>query len=574
MTNKNYWNLAKKDGLQILLIILVISSVFLWFYWGSIRGGVPVAYKGDAIGVLERIRHYAQGEGDFIVSREISRLNAPEQGNWSDYPTDKLPYAIGGFFARFLGVAQGSTANLLLFQVLAGVMFYCCGRPLGMERAQLIAGGILFGLAPFAFIRNINHLSLSAYWHLPVMVLTLMWLWGEPSVSLSRKVGLLLGCGCGFLSGQLNAYYLGIFLVLLTMVLPGGISSRGREALIAYIAILISCISGFLAANADTFIRAATHGWNHAAVSRDLWWMTKFGLFLPDLLIPRDHFLPRIQQEAWKFYYLHVPSELSGESQTAYVGAIAVIGLLVMTVGSVIQISMRAAGRVSPFFWLAVSILLFALPGGVNYLLGACGIQLLRGTNRYSILLACVALYYLCSFRLPQRCPRWLVPTLLIPVTMLGIIDQIPQLPSWEKNEIQEGSRAYSADSHFFPELEKMLPKGAMVFDLPVKDYPESGPVYKMDDYEHLRPLLHTTSLRFSYGTVKGRGDVEWQKVVSGKIPADFVRELQGRNFAAVLVNRRAYEDQGEIWKRKMEAVGCILLAKDDDFFVFSVPRK
>ena len=66
-----------------------------------------------------------------------------------------------------------------------------------------------------------------------------------------------------------------------------------------------------------------------------------------------------------------------------------------------------------------------------------------------------------------------------------------------------------------------------------------------MADYEPFRPYLHTTSLRYSYGTNKGR--VRRGLAGSGDRLASAgacCAALEAAGFGAVIVNRKGYEDR------------------------------
>jgi phosphoglycerol transferase len=249
------------------------------------------------------------------------------------------------------------------------------------------------------------------------------------------------------------------------------------------------------------------------------------------------------------------------------------VGLAFMLVAGVAFICAKKFERISPFFWLSSGTLIFSMAGGVNYLLGSFGFLLLRATNRCSILLSCMALYFICE-QVPlvrrgiHQWMLWLVAALLI---IVGIWDQVPRYPLWEEAIRQKGWADYKSDQGFFGALEKTLPIGGMVFELPVKDYPEMGPIRNMGDYEHFRPMLHTKELRFSYGTIKGRGDIEWQKDLSSKDSGGMIAALESYGFSAILINRKAYEDRGELLKSKILGAGAELLAENNDFFVFRI---
>jgi phosphoglycerol transferase len=241
-----------------------------------------------------------------------------------------------------------------------------------------------------------------------------------------------------------------------------------------------------------------------------------------------------------------------------------------MLISGIALISARKFEKISPFFWLTTGLILFSLAGGINYLLGALGFLLLRATDRSSILISCMALYFLCEKSQPSLCSRWgwVIASFLIGV---GIWDQLPRYPTWEEATRQQAWRDFKSDQNFFGTLEKELPTGAMVFELPVKDYPEMGPVNEMGDYEHFRPVLHTRELRFSYGTVKGRGDNDWQKRVSSETPPEVIRDLERYGFSAILINRKAYKDRGNTLERDLCAAGAALQEMNQDFVILKI---
>jgi len=555
------------------IIIIVISGVFVFFYWNCIQNSLPLSYEGDAFQVLVGIKGCATGENGLFSLRSFHQLNAPFVGSWCDYPFEKVLSWGTGMLSRLLGLALGSTLAVLILQVLAGVSFYACGRAMKFQRSMLIAGGVLFGLAPYAFLQNLQHLTLTAYWHLPLLVLILIWYGWPARVDVSRRDGLTFSCIAAFIAGNLNPYYLGPFLVLLGLLALGAIALRDWKRLGVFLAIVGSSVLGFLIQNLDSLIYAVKHGRNHEAVSRELWWMVKFALYLPDLFFPRAHQNPFINKASWSLYQMHAPQQLWGESQTAYIGMISATGLLLMLVAGVAFISARKFEKISPFFWLSSGTLIFSMAGGLNYLLGSFGFLLLRATNRCSILIACMALYFICE-QVPQI--RKDVHSRLFGITaafliIVGVWDQVPHYPLWEETIRQKAWADYKRDEVFFGALEKALPQGGMVFELPVKDYPEMGPILEMGDYEHFRPMLHTKKLRFTYGTVKGRGDTDWQKDLSSKSTAEMVAGLENYGFSAILINRKAYEDRGELLRREILGTKAESLAENEDFLVFRI---
>lgn len=558
------------------LIVLTISAVFIYFYYTCFDRKVPIAYEGDAFSVLTTIQGYAEDDTNPVTPRFLERLNAPFQGAWSDYPQEKMVFWPAGFLVSWLGLALGSTVYVMILQVLAGLSFYFAGKFLlkseGRE-AWLVAGAILFGLAPYAFLRNLQHLALTAYWPVPLMVVALIWLAWPERTRFTHRGGVVFSCMAAFIGGNFNPYYLGPFLVLLSLLALGAMLRRKWLAVAVFGLVFASAVLGFILQNIDTFIYLAQSGKNPEAVSRNLWWMAKFSLYLPDLFFPRAHMSDWVSKLSWSIYHGRVPEQLWGESQTAYIGLVAGGGLLALLACGVILISARKYEAISPFFWLSAGVILFSVAGGVNYLLGSFGFVLLRAANRSSIMLACMALYFLCEHGPSKIGKGWKIflAALLVAV---GIWDQLPRYPKWEEDVRQRAWKDYERDREFFPTLEAALPKGAMVFEFPVKDYPEMGPIREMGDYEHFRPILHTQDLRVSYGTIKGRGDTDWQKALAGKAPAEIVSDLENKGFSAILINRKAYEDLGKILESELLANGAVSLMGNQDFAVLRLQQK
>jgi phosphoglycerol transferase len=249
---------------------------------------------------------------------------------------------------------------------------------------------------------------------------------------------------------------------------------------------------------------------------------------------------------------------------------VAGAGLIVLLAGGVAFICAKKFDTISPFFWLCSGVILFSVAGGANYFLGSFGFLLLRAANRSSIILACMALFFLCGIA-PSRIPKIWKILIAILILGVGIWDQLPRYPKWEEDVRQRAWNDYERDREFFSTAERQLPEGAMVFEFPVKDYPEMGPIREMGDYEHLRPVLHSKELRISYGTIKGRGDTVWQKELSGKPSVEIRSILENFGFSAILINRKAYEDHGKLLSEGLLEAGCRLLLENQDFIVLGI---
>jgi phosphoglycerol transferase len=111
----------------------------------------------------------------------------------------------------------------------------------------------------------------------------------------------------------------------------------------------------------------------------------------------------------------------------------------------------------------------------------------------------------------------------------------------------------------------------AMIFQLPIIPFPEYPSVVNMTDYEHLKGYLHSSTLRWSYGGVKGR-DGDWQKSLS-EDPKLLVAELQQLHFQAIWINRNGYEDRGALLIEQLSSLGLNLVIKNPNLLVFGLNK-
>jgi hypothetical protein len=190
-------------------------------------------------------------------------------------------------------------------------------------------------------------------------------------------------------------------------------------------------------------------------------------------------------------------------------------------------------------------LLAFSTVGGVTNLLAMyAGLHLFRATNRAVVFVSAIALLWLAAglSRRLGRCPALVRLTAAVLLLATGLLDQVPRLRAGQLETVQ---RAVASDVDFGRRLEAALPAHAMVFQLPRLDFPEVEPPYRLHDYEHFRPYLATTNLRFSYGVPRFRARGRWQRDLQDQPPAKMIRTLERCGFGALYLNRKGYADGG-----------------------------
>ena len=148
---------------------------------------------------------------------------------------------------------------------------------------------------------------------------------------------------------------------------------------------------------------------------------------------------------------------------------------------------------------------------------------------------------------------RWRVAAALVvvAVAVLGLLDQTP---SDLASGVAYSHAQYTTDAAFGQQVQAAFP-GKAVFQLPYLAFPESPPIYGMQDYDPFKGYLHTSGMHWSYGAVKGRPDAAWQQATAALPAPEMVRQLRAAGFDAVWVQLNGYKDNGAAISRSLTAL-------------------
>jgi phosphoglycerol transferase len=185
---------------------------------------------------------------------------------------------------------------------------------------------------------------------------------------------------------------------------------------------------------------------------------------------------------------------------------------------------------------------------GFSLLISALGIRYIRSYNRISVFIAFFALVAV-AFGLDwivARAPRWhgravLAVVACAGVLAVGIFDQTSPADVPDYNALE---RAWDSDDVFMHRIERKLGSGAAVFEMPYVFFPEAGMIVGTGPYDQVRGWLHSNSLRWSWGSVRGR-EGDWQGALV-RLPApDALDALTAVGFTGLMIDRAGYEDHG-----------------------------
>jgi phosphoglycerol transferase len=195
---------------------------------------------------------------------------------------------------------------------------------------------------------------------------------------------------------------------------------------------------------------------------------------------------------------------------------------------------------------LTIVALLVAQVGGLGSIFNLLVAPDVRAYNRMSVfialfaLLASAVLLTRLAGRLEAsaRARRPFLGAGLLALLAFGAADQVPWAALYA---IRAGSAPrFAEDEEFVLRLERQLPPGKMVFQLPHASLPVHSPRPPRAPWDPAKPYLSSRSLRWSFGSMLGRTD-RWHRSTE-RLPAmEMVERLALAGFSGIWIDRRAF---------------------------------
>ena len=513
------------------------------------------------------------------------KLNAPFKQEWAEWPMggDLLAYGIKKGIVDATGDVP-LTFNLfwLLTFPLTALVAFPVMRALRCSWSTALVGAVLFSLAPYHFRNGAAHENLAFYVGIPIIVLLCMKVLGPdsglPSVSAFRHRAawwrirwLLLGT---VLLGVTGIYYLAFLLSLLAICATvGALAHRRPGRLVMALLFGVVGLGASVLANLPTLLFRAHHATNILGVpDRRLGVAEFYPLRIVELLSPVT--AHRFGPFAALADRLYEPG-LQGLG-TAQLGLAAAIGFVIAIVAVLVRV-VRGGDRRGWTFEARLGVvilasLILATKGGVSRALELTGLGGIRAWTRIAIVVAFASIVVFARLldRLRVRVARWVARrawrrprlawvSILAVVLVGGVFDQAspalmpnPTTSTAARENASAREHRWKADAAFVASLERHLPRAAMVFQLPVADFPEHGVVERMSAHDPIKEgYLHSRSLRWSAGGIRGRSG-EWQWPASVLHARELVRGLSAMGFSGLMVDRLGFPDDGVVEVKKL----------------------
>lgn len=561
---------------------LICVAILIWLLelW-KVDLRVPVNYGGgDSLLYLACFRAIPDTGWYF----RHDRLGAPFPMRMYDFPmTDaahffavKLLYWCCGD----LGLAI-SLYYLLTFPLSTLAALFVMRR-LNIGFVPAVACGLLYAYLPFHLMR-LGHYFLACYYHVPMMILVILEVYpGRPgskeaSAGPSRlgKRDLLLCSAICLFTGAAGVYYAAFALFFLAVAaLAAWFSPRRWQALRLAVGCSALVFLSVLAGLAPTLAYSARHGRNEQSTNRKPYEAEIFGLKIAQMLLPVPHH--RWQPLAdLRADYAKPRRPLLNENETSALGTIGAAGLIGLLGWLLLRRRAIPEGSVTHALALfAIAAILFATIGGFIAIVNLLTVSYIRSCNRIVVFIAFFSLVGVAGaadrlWRRLATTPRRALLCMLGAglLTAAGLWDEVPCMPL---GDLAEPQRQFAIDQEFAERVEASLPPGSMIYQIPWSRFPEAPAHHRMQEYDHLRPYLHTHSLRFSHGSMRGRQGDRWHLDLDKKPMPERIGQLVESGFTGIWVDRAGYADNGaaveaELRKRQDQPP----LVSQDERFAF-----
>jgi phosphoglycerol transferase len=572
-------------------VAAVVSLVAVWFglnLW-SVDWRVPFYYSGDALAVASHFKTIIE-TGWFTHQPD---LGAPYGQFYSDYPqADNLHFIAADVLRLFtsdFGVAMN--VYFVIGFPLAAITALWFLRLVGVGTPLAVALGVVYSLAPYHFIKGEGHLFLAAYFVVPLAVgLIYLVATGRPLWALRprqradgtrerRWLRPVTGrnaatVGTVALLGTASSYY-SVFVALVLAV--AGLSALWRSR--AWRRFFGAAAAGLLIAGVmlvnltPSILYRLANGVNEAVLVRsppeaELYSFKLSSLLLP---VPGHRFGPFATLRQLYDTYYPLPSEEPALGLIAAAGFVALVVVAVHFLLSAGRTGWRGPGEstrtLAVLAGLALVAFLFGTVGGLSTLLSFVDFPI-RSWNRIAILIALLALAAVgllldglvrrVAGRMrgttrtgSPRLTAFAVP-LAVLLVLLAVWDQIPPIDAEARAATVA---AYDSDETFTEQVEADVAPECLIYQLPYIAFPESPPVNGATDSDELRPFLHSETLRWSAGGIKGRAPIDEVGALASLPAPELVDAVEGLGACGFVLDRAAYTDSGSTVVDQITAV-------------------
>ena len=567
----------------VLLVMAVTAAALVGFHHvNRINLWLPIAFYQDALDDYSFAKSIIEGSW-YLVNE---RMGAPFGQSFVYWPiNDNLHLAFQYVLGKFSDNAFFSANFYAIYgSALTAIAAAYVLRFFKIEPLLALAAGVFFALLPFHLVYSTRANWIGLYYAIPIgAYLSLSVSYYRRTAFLIRDpqsgvwhfhgwrllVLFLLCAILGTASGNIYYSYFASFFIFASVAYQ--YLRKPDVSIIIYgLTALLFLVVAIVVQTLPNIIDAVETGRTYVSTRspKDV-----SGLRYLDLFVPfQQHPIPFLAAIGKKY-------SLSAVDNTqVYVG----IGLL------------GTAGFITLLVWLLrfgkqkwrrplkmhlailiVASIIFSMEGGVNYLVGVFVSPEMRALNRIGPYIGFFSIFAIAllldDLRRRNRYFRnWFlyIPALFV-VFSLSIYDAIGGRHYPDQKYVLQQARFFEGKAHL-DHLEKILPAGAMIFQLPPIQNFEGPGRGTIGGSDHSASFLQSSTLKFSHGHFLVSPEADWMFAMEKKPPQDMLTALAITGFSGVHVDKRGYEDQGQALIRELSSLaGTKPFAVENSHYVF-----
>jgi hypothetical protein len=541
---------ASYIGFPLTSLVLVLAALQITSIDDVTHAPLLNYHDGDALLIVPIVKDLVEHGSHWTNER----MGAPGTFQLYDFPIIDYVHFFGLWV---LGKLTGSyviafNGYFLLTYPLTTLTTLAVFRRFGFSLPAGGAAGLLYAFLCYHAVRAQSHYFLSAYWVVPLSLFVVLRVaGGTPPLTEVREGRLrwalhwrsgLGAIGIAILSALAGAYYAFFTCLLLGFAsVYGSIMARSWKPALVSVVLLGALSAAGVAAHIPTYEYQALHGKNKLPTERQPNEAEYFGLKVAPLFLPPDHRLEAVRRQVAKY---DDGRPLPSENNAACLGLVGGIGVLVA--GIIVLLPGGHRWPYGPLGSLILFAILFATIGGLGAIFNFFVTPQVRAYSRMSVFIAFLglfaALWPLDRWLGAVRGLRWVV---FVPLGVLGVLEETPR--TWFSAEMvkprERNAAQFDMDAAFFAQVEEVVP-GGMVFVLPHLYYPENILRYRMTSaYGFATGYLHTRTVRWSFGSMRGREINQWQEETAALPVPEMTRRLVAAGFDAVCVDTFGYPE-------------------------------
>lgn len=541
------------------IVMITVASLLSFVLAGMIMSGwtthivptldAPYIYAGDGFSHLWMIQRVIEG---WIFNND--RSGFPFGSNFLDYPNSDAGSLL---VLKFLGWLTGSYYGAADLYFLLGfpaalISAYLVGRAFDLRRPYALAAAVLFAFAPYHFSRLLmGHVFYTFYFPIPIYFYLGMRVYGASQREFLLSIKGNIGVGLGMLALASFGVYFAFFgiLVIVISAIVGSLANGAKAPLRTGLFLICMIVLGVAAELTPNVLHIMSKGENAEVAQRSPIESEIYGLKIMHLLLPQPNHRITKFAEFTNSYDRGFPLS-NTTSSLGFLGIIGFCILIARLFSSKFVNPEKMQLRIHYVAIIFLSLLLIATVGGLSSLFALLISPLIRGWDRISIFLFFAAQLglFLGIQHAKSAGWRWVPKTHWGEITFataLAVVGFLDQTPSSYQSITRNARINFVTDRNFIGRIEKSMPEGSAIYQLPYMPFPEGAPKGTLGSYTLLGGFLNSHSLKWSFGGMKGRdGDAVFRKLSAEPISKQ-VTIARKMGFSGIYVDLRGYDDHG-----------------------------